>query len=249
MPSSTRGINSERLLEDGVGGDSEVPTTATPPGLVRLQMGRKLCRIILVVLLMIDLVTSVMLVGAAYEFDLPSVFESYALRSSLVDSLAISAARVVALSTQSWLGWWVGFASGVLAISKAMVYSHESEPVAANALIFFAVAMAVVELLLCSRCMALSRRCAAVHELSSKATTSPDAEKASYETKLQLLLHPPPSSIRGTMKILQPYFWPAGIVNKLRTFATFLIMGGSKACTECRRITAGVPPDCHRIAI
>ena len=81
------------------------------------------------------------------------------------------------------------------------------------------------------------------------ATTSPDAEKASYETKLQLLLHPPPSSIRGTMKILQPYFWPAGIVNKLRTFATFLIMGGSKACTECRRITAGVPPDCHRIAI
>jgi len=193
-------------------------------------MGRKLCRIILVVLLMIDLVTSVMLVGAAYEFDLPSVFESYALRSSLVDSLAISAARVVALSTQSWLGWWVGFASGVLAISKAMVYSHESEPVAANALIFFAVAMAVVELLLCSRCMALSRRCAAVHELSSKATTSPDAEKASYETKLQLLLHPPPSSIRGTMKILQPYFWPAGIVNKLRTFATFLIMGGSKAC-------------------
>ena len=189
----------------------------------------------LYLLLLIDGLTSMTLAGIAYHFD-ASQFEkgivAYRLGSSLIDSLALTAARLIAFATRSRAGWWCGFASSILAVCKAIVYSHGSEPQAASALVFAAVAVTMVELRLVSLCAASRDRYRALSKLKAEVEAGAGGADggAKSEAKLNRLLAPQPSSWRGTAKILGPYFWPHGTFNKLRTLATFFVMAGSKTC-------------------
>ena len=76
---------------------------------------------------MADVAASVVLLLASYSFKFTGL-PPYALDKSLVDSLCLTFARVIALSTQTAAGWWLGFAATTLAACKAIVYGHAAAP-------------------------------------------------------------------------------------------------------------------------
>ena len=229
MPlTSTRqiNINADRLLD------------GSPNSLTAIQRALRRCRVLLWLLLVADIVTSLILFCGAHGFRFPSAeFEEYHLQHSLLDLLAITAARIAGVVTQSRAGWWIGFLSCVLAICKAIVFSHQDEPATAVALVLFAVPMSASELYASARCMALHARTVAVAELKAKAGEG--ADSGELESKIKLVLEPPRGSIAGYARILKPYFWPHGIVHKLRTTLTFLVMAGSKACNLLAPLSIG----------
>ena len=225
----------DRLLASG-----EDIRDATKVG-ARLQRQHRHLRLILCTLLLADTVASIVLVGLAYDFHLLDLFRpKYTLDASLVDCLALTIARLVAMSTQSHVGWWVGLLSVILAVCKAIVYSHTTQPPAAVALVFVSVAFSLFELHACTRCMAKSACRRSFDEIQKEADgagVSLDSDK--YSPKVRALVQPRTSSLRGTWKILRPYFVPTGLISKLRTAATFLVMGGSKACNLMAPIYIG----------
>jgi hypothetical protein len=207
-------------------------------------VGRELSRsrITLAVLLILDAVVSIVLVLAAYHFSFTEMVqkllhERYFLDASLLDSLCISLARIIAVSTQSRAGWWCGFFAATLAVCKAVVYGHGTEAAAASATVLAAVALAVCELVACDRCIGVKRRLHALAKLYADAQAAAAGAGAGTgeaaakgEDKIGALLKPRRSSLRGIWKILRPYFHPKGIVSKLRTGLTFFVMAGSKTC-------------------
>ena len=191
-------------------------------------------RAALAIVMLVDLVATVNLVLAAYEFRfsaLAQAFSKYSIDASLLDSICLSAARFIAFGTQTRAGWWVGFAATTLATCKALVYGHASQPVAGSVAVFVAVAIAIIELVACARSMDVRARLTAVDKLHAEALASSEAASAEkLESQLEELVHPKRSSLRGTWYILRPYFLPTGLVSKLRTLLTFVVMGASKAC-------------------
>ena len=87
-------------------------------------------RLVLALLAVADVAASVVLLLASYSFKFTGL-PPYALDKSLVDSLCLTFARVIALSTQTAAGWWLGFAATTLAACKAIVYGHAAAPLCA----------------------------------------------------------------------------------------------------------------------
>ena len=201
-------------------------------GVLAAELLRK--RIALAIILVADLVTAIVLVFAAYNFrfsELAKAFSKYNIGASLLDSICLSAARIIAVGTQTRIGWWIGFFATTLSTCKALVYGHASQPVSGSIEVFIAVAIGILELVACGRCMDVRVRVTAVDQLEAEAMASSDSSSADkLESQLEELLHPKWSSLRGTWYILRPYFLPTGYVSKLRTLLTFVVMAASKSC-------------------
>ena len=184
-------------------------------------------RLVLALLAVADVAASVVLLLASYSFKFTGL-PPYALDKSLVDSLCLTFARVIALSTQTAAGWWLGFAATTLAACKAIVYGHAAAPLCGSAVVLVAVVAAAAELVASGRCAAAAKRLGAVAALKADG----DGDAAALEAKVADLLKPKPvvASFRGYWRVLRAYFIPTGTLNKIRTLTTFAIMGGSKAC-------------------
>ena len=184
-------------------------------------------RLVLALLSVADVAASVVLLLASYSFKFTGL-PPYALDKSLVDSLCLTFARVIALSTQTAAGWWLGFAATTLAACKAIVYGHAAAPLCGSAVVLVAVVAAAAELVASGRCAAAAKRLGAVAALKADG----DGDAAALEAKVADLLKPKPvvASFRGYWRVLRAYFIPTGTLNKIRTLTTFAIMGGSKAC-------------------
>ena len=250
MPTSTTPINvipstaiGERLLaiQDGpASGDS-----ADPMHKARTKLSSTLHqkRLMLLALVLVDVLVGGVLIFATYHFDPSALAQAlrgpYALESSFVDSLCLLTARVLSMASQSAAGWWCGLGVATLTLCKAIVYDHPSQPAAGNALVFAAVAVAAAELLACGQCISCRTRAAALASLHAEARASGVVEEGKYESRIRELVAPRQSSLRGTMRILRPYFLPTGVVSKLRTSATFFVMAGSKACNLCAPLYIG----------
>ena len=53
------------------------------------------------------------------------------------------------------------------------------------------------------------------------------------DKKLESLLRPQHGCFGlkfGFLQVMKPYFWPRGLLNKIRTIGTLFLMGGSKVC-------------------
>ena len=210
----------------------------------RIDVELKRRRILLFVLLSCDAVAAILLLLASVKFEFSHLLVRYTLSTALLDSLCITAIRVVALASQRNLAWWAGFACTTLAICKAIVFGYSGAEAAASAAVVAAALTSVLELFLCSRCLATMARRLALEKVFATANAEANAggaapDQSALEGKVEALLHPKTSSLRGTWKILRPYFFPAGWFSKMRTACTFLIMGGSKACNLMAPIFIG----------
>ncbi len=250
MSAQHRSINvgaplAARLLGNGGAASDEVhDNTALSTRESTDRLGRRLrrCNRWLACLLLLDALSTAFLGLCAYGFDVSAFARAlggtYTLAESIVDSLVVSIARWIALSTRTNAGWWVGGASCVLAMCKALVYGYPGQSVAASALVVVSLGLSLLELHGCARCIgvrALQRKvCELRAEAEAEAAKGGEAEPAAawrkHGEKVEALLAPRKSHLRGRWIILRPYFWPTGWLSKLRTLATFFVMGGSKAC-------------------
>ena len=129
----------------------------------RIDVELKRRRILLFVLLSCDAVAAILLLLASVKFEFSHLLVRYTLSTALLDSLCITAIRVVALASQRNLAWWAGFACTTLAICKAIVFGYSGAEAAASAAVVAAALTSVLELFLCSRCLATMARQAFVH--------------------------------------------------------------------------------------
>ena len=108
MAAVTTTINAALLV---VGQDVESDARsllARSRAIVKRELRRR--RLVLALLSVADVAASVVLLLASYSFKFTGL-PPYALDKSLVDSLCLTFARVIALSTQTAAGWWLGFAA------------------------------------------------------------------------------------------------------------------------------------------
>lgn len=209
------------------------------------ELTRRRC--ILGAVLLADAVGSLLLVLVSVGFEFGKLSHmlfgtDYRLSDSLLDSLIITTIRTIALASQHPFGWWVGFAGTTLAICKAIVYRYAGR--AAAATILTAAVAGVLELLLCARCVSTMDRRLALEKLFAAVQAEAGAggaaaDPGAFEGKVEALVRPKKSSLRGMWKILRPYFLPTGWLPKLRTAATFVIMAGSKGCNLLSPLAIG----------
>ena len=118
MAAVTTTINAA-LLDVGQDVESDARSLlARSRAIVKRELRRR--RLVLALLSVADVAASVVLLLASYSFKFTGL-PPYALDKSLVDSLCLTCARVIALSTQTAAGWWLGFAATTLAACKGRV--------------------------------------------------------------------------------------------------------------------------------